>query len=278
MKRTSMTLAAIAVGMFCTSALPARASTLNASNWVESTFDASGNEGVNAFGAPAQSGSNIVAAMPTDSTNWAYSAGGGGQGYEAVEHLAAVSGPSVGDLSGKPGIGATFNLYDSNIANGAAFTTSDFGGELDGSGNPSEQMLLYVKSSTVNDPAASAYGGLSEWWYNASKINVTTMSNGVSTSIAADFSDLSHWTDIAGQSADSSPAETSAFSDTLAQVTSSGLSFGSGNFYSDGFGFSQGGTGTITLTSFAVPEPTSLGLLMLGGLSLLRRRRVRCVV
>ncbi len=273
MKRTSMTLAAVAAGLFCASALPARASLLDASNWREKAFNSTGVESYNVFGAPAQSGSDIVAPMPTDSANWAYSAGGGGDGYEAVEHLSGYQGPFVGDLSGKPGMAATFNLYDSNIASGAAFTTSDFGGELDGSGNPAERILPYLKSTTVADPAATAYGNLSEWWYTGDIVNVTSMANGVSTSIAADFTDLSRWRDIAGQSANSSPAETAAFQATLGQITSLGLSFGSGNFYSDGFGFSQGGTGTITLTSFAVPEPTSLGLLMLGGLPLLRRRR-----
>ena len=66
--------------------------------WLESTFTSAGVEGVNAFGAPTVSGGHLVGVVPTDSTDWAYS-NGGGQGYEAVEHL------SVADYNGN-GAGA----------------------------------------------------------------------------------------------------------------------------------------------------------------------------
>ncbi|MGD0461843.1 MAG: PEP-CTERM sorting domain-containing protein [Tepidisphaeraceae bacterium] len=250
--------------------------------WLESTFDAGGTEGVNAFGAPTVSGGQLVGAVPTDTPTWPNSAGGG-QGYEAVEHLSVANyggngagayyaGNLLGNLTAKTGLTATFSLSDSLIPAGQAFTASEFGGE-DAQGN--QGIRLYFKSSTANDPGAPAYGGLSEWWYSPSPALVTGLSNGDAATLTADFTNLSGWSEIQGLSASSSPTETAAFESALSQVTSLGLSFGSGTYYSDGFGFNTGGTASINLDSIntTVPEPASFSLLGIGALALLRRRR-----
>ena len=243
--------------------------------WVESTFDSGGNEGVNAFGAPTVSGGFLVGVIPTD-TPTRPSSDGGGQGYEDVEHVAAATayagsyynGSLLGDLTGKTGFTATFSLTNSTITAGAPFIASEFGGET---GAKPGGVRLYFKDSNYVDPDAPEYG-ISEWWYNPNPALVTSMNNGAETTVTADFTNLSGWSDIDGVSASAEPA---AFETALGGVTSSGLSLGSGNFFSDGFGFNTGGTASINVDSISttVPEPASLGLISMAGLVLARRRR-----
>jgi hypothetical protein len=62
------------------------------------------------------------------------------------------------------------------------------------------------------------------------------------------------------------------FAAALSGVTRLGISFGSGNFFSDGFAFTGGGAADIQLddiSTFQTPEPGSLTLLvtMLAGLA-----------
>lgn len=103
--------------------------------------------------------------------------------------------------------------------------------------------------------------------------------------MTADLSDLAGWTDIGGLAANSSLAETAAFEAMLLNVSQAGLSFGSGNFYSDGFGFNSsiGGTGSATVYAFtetaAVALPSAAGMgfsvLALAGVGLLLRKKRR---
>jgi hypothetical protein len=250
-----------------------------ASYWLESTYDSAGNEGVNAFGAPSVSGGELIGAIPTD-TPTRPTSDGGGQGFEDVEHVAVSSGQAgapaqydgslLGDISGQTGLTATFSLSDSGITSGAPFTASEFGGET-GASVPG--VRLYFKNGNFVDPASPEYG-ISEWWYTPNPALVTSMQDGVETTLTADFTNLAGWTDIDGHSASTEPA---AFETALAGVTSLGLSLGSGNFYSDGFGFNTGSptTADIAVDSIntTVPEPASLSLLALGIPVLLRRRR-----
>lgn len=153
MRRNLLILAGVAAGAM---ALPVHADSLVATNWQEKAFYPAGAEGLQA-GAVSQLGSAIVGTIPTDATEWAYTPGGGGQGYNAIEHLNAFQGPLVGDLSGKTGISTTFSLEDSNISSGVAFTNSDFGGESSSSGAELNQVMIYLRG-TVSDPGGSAYG------------------------------------------------------------------------------------------------------------------------
>jgi hypothetical protein len=159
MKRAMLILAAASAVSAGAWASSARADNFTSQGWTERTFNSTGVEGTNAFGAPTATSSEVVGSMPTDSVDWAYS-NGGGQGYEAVEHLYATSGSVVGNLSGKTGMTATFSLDNSSITPSAAFITSDFGGELNGTGQESENVLLYFRSS-ASDPGDANYGNLS---------------------------------------------------------------------------------------------------------------------
>jgi hypothetical protein len=248
-----------------------------ASYWLESTFNSAGAEGVNAFGAPTVSSGQLIGAIPTDTANWPIAAGGG-QGYEAVEHLAVSSslsgadaqydGSLLGDLSAKTGLTATFSLNSSQIPSGTPFTASEFGGET---GAQVPGLRLYFKNGNYVDPESPEYG-VSEWWFTPNPALVTGLSNDTSTTLTADFTNPADWTDIDGHSGNTEPT---AFYTALSGVTSLGLSFGSGDFYSDGFGFNNGGTADIALDSIntTVPEPGTLSILGAGALMLMRRRK-----
>ncbi|HVX83323.1 MAG TPA: hypothetical protein VH253_00760 [Phycisphaerae bacterium] len=265
--------AAWAAGVGISSSL--QAEPLNATNWQEHAFSPGGTETWN--NTVTQSGSNLLAPMPTDTTAWDHSAGGG-QGYDAVEHVAITSGPVLGDLSSKTGFTVSFSLTNSDIAAHQMFTNADFAGETLGGAPDVKQVLLFLGSTGVSDPGEP----LSEWWYSPTAVSVTSMSNGDGVTISADFSNLSGWTNIGGINATS---DGTVFQDTLKDVTRIGLSFGSGTFYSDGFGFTGNGsaTGTVTVTAFdttpaATPLPASAwtGLSLLGILGLVvGRKRLR---
>jgi hypothetical protein len=121
-----------------------------------------------------------------------------------------------------------------------------------------------------------------EWWFDPSPAQVTSMLNGEDVTLTASF-DPSQWSNYYGHIGNENAAVTAEFYDALSGVTRLGLSFGSGYFYSDGFGFNTGGTAFLELDSInptggtPTPEPTTMVILAggLGVIALVRRRRAR---
>ena len=91
------------------------------------------------------------------------------------------------------------------------------------------------------------------------------MTNGDDVTFTVDFNPAD-WSNVYGHDGDSSAAETADFNSALAKVKYMGLSFGSGDFFADGFAFNTGGNAAINVSNFstsaggtiATPAPSSL--------------------
>jgi hypothetical protein len=252
---------------------------LSAADWTESTTDALGN--YSHTPAATQNGNGVTGPIQTDA-NQAF------PDFDVTNYIRtgsdfglASGGDSalLGDLSSFSGLSATFNISNSTLAAGAQFTSSEIVGETSPPGTPGSPTNSALR--LVFSGGGAAFGTLTdgnpnEWWFDPSPAVVTAMLNGVDVTSNAVF-DPSQWSNYDGIVGNSSPAATAQFDEALSDVTRLGLSFGSGNFFSDGFAFNTGGAATINLDAIAAtPEPGTFGLLLAGGAILLgaaRRKR-----
>jgi PEP-CTERM motif len=187
------------------------------------------------------------------------------------------NGTLLGDLSAKSGLTATFSLNNSTLAPGAPFQSSQFVGE-----GPTDSGNQYIFGSDTGQDIYTGTpspriglvftgGGADGEWWSTSGVTVTNINNGQGVTLTTTF-DPSAWSDVNGQNGATDPTD---FDAALSSVDRIGLSFGSGDFFADGFSFDTGGAASLQLDSIntTVPEPTSLSLLGVGALALLRRRR-----
>jgi hypothetical protein len=244
---------------------------LVAADWTDSSTNASGNY-THTPGA-TQNGSGVSGAIQTDAsqtspdnevTNYLRTGSDLGIGFGDTALL--------GDLSGFNGLTATFNITNNNLAAGAQFTSSEIVGELipGQTGSPTNSALRLV--FTGGAPIDNA-GTPNEWWFDGNPAVVTSMLNGVDVT-ANDPFDPALWSNYNGIIGNSSPDATAQFDAALSDVTRLGLSFGSGDFFSDGFAFNTGGTAAVSLDAIsATPEPGTFGLLLAGGAILLGAAR-----
>jgi hypothetical protein len=88
------------------------------------------------------------------------------------------------------------------------------------------------------------------------------MTNGNFVTLTEAF-DPSKWSNVNGKIG-TDPLVAGEFTGALSNVTMLGISFGSGYFFSNGFGFNTGGTASIQLSSIdtttAAPEPGAMGI------------------
>jgi hypothetical protein len=161
------------------------------------------------------------------------------------------------------------------LAAGAGFTSSEIVGE-EIPGDPSAPSNAALRLVFTGGAPIDASGTPNEWWFDPSAAVVTSMLNGVDVTVNDPF-DPALWSNYNGIVGNSSAEATAQFEDALSDVTRLGLSFGSGDFFSDGFAFNTGGTASINLDSIdatsATPEPGTFGLLLAGGAILLGAAR-----
>jgi hypothetical protein len=261
--------------------------------WAESMTDSTG-----FYNSPDSntniSGGVLIAPIPTDASLIS-------PDNEVVNYVrtrtdlpgaaANYNGVFLGDISGTTGLTSTFSVFNGTMAQGQPFTSSQFVGEGTGpqltappdandplgysynSGTPTPS-IRFVFTGGTTDVNANGAGDMepNEWWSATSAANLTSMTNGVNTSITAAF-DPSQWTNVDGK-AGNDPLVAGQFQSALTDVQYLGLSFGSGFFYSDGWGFDTGGNAFLVVDSInSVPEPASLSLVAVGAIGLLRRRR-----
>jgi len=253
--------------------------TLNALYWADASTDASGNYNTESPRA-TQSGNYVVGVIPTDANQ-------NSPNNDVVNYFRTVSdlpGASaayndvlLGDLSLVTSLSVTFNLFDSALPLGAPFPASALVGETyPGEVGSNASVRLMFLGGTYVDPH---YGvAPNEWWSNPTAAYVTSMDNGQDVTLTVPL-DPSLWSNYYGRMGNSTGASV-WFYDALADVTRLGLSFGSGDFFSDGFAFNTGGTAQIEIESISVtssrvaPEPATF--VLFGGafcvLALLRRR------
>lgn len=265
--------------------------------WAESWTDST-----DTYQSPDQTknvvvGGQLVASIPTDGNP-------DSPDIEVVNYVrtrsdlpgasAYYSGSLLGNLSGTGELTATFSLNNSALAPGEQFQASEFVGEGTGpqmtsppdlndpsgytynSGTPSPQLRLVFTGSTpdlTDDPSGNTPN---EWWSTGSNaVFATSIDNGQDVTLTVSF-DPSDWSNYDGKNGALSPAYTNDFNTALSDVSLLGISFGSGDFYSDGFSFdTPGGIASLDVSNIStvVPEPASFSVLGLGALALLRRRR-----
>jgi hypothetical protein len=266
-------MSAATVAALLVAAAAARAESFTDSSvsayWGESWTDAA-----STYHSPDQtvvsvSGGALISSIPTDAVQTA-------PDNEVVNYVrtgsnlagagAYYNGTLLGDLSGRSAVSATFSLNNSTLAAAAPIAGSTLVGETyTGEPAPNEAIRLYFAGpDTYNDA----------WFSNPAAVLATSMNNGQAATLTVDL-DPSQWSNMNGQLGTDVPA---AFASALSDVTRLGLAFGSGYFYSDGFGFNTGGTASVQLDSIdttPAPEPASVALLGLGAVGLLARRRRR---
>jgi hypothetical protein len=247
----------------------AHAGALNPSYWAEGSTDSSGN--YSPFSPQATlSGNSVLGYIPTDTNSpdndvinyFRTSTAMAGSAYDGIY---------LGDLSGQSGLTATFSLYDSALDPGAPFLASDIVGETyPGEVGSNASIRLMFMGGYLPDGITP-----NEWWSNPGSVSVTSMNNGQAVTLSVAF-DPSQWSNYNGQVGSTDAAE---FQEALSGVTRLGLSFGSGYFFSDGFGFDTGGTAYLQLDAIdATPEPGTFAILA-AGLSLIAAfacRKARC--
>jgi hypothetical protein len=260
---------------------PVQAEIVNAADWTESTTDASGNYPV--YAAVTQVGNGVTGPIATnaiqsspdsDVTNYIRTGSDFGAGLPS-----GGDSTLLGNLSGYAGLSATFSISNSTLGAGVQFTSPEIVGETVPPGAPGSPTNSAVR--LVFSGGGAAFGTLTdgnpnEWWFDPSPAVVTSMLNGVDVTLNSVF-DPSLWSNYDGIVGNASPAATAQFNEALSDVTRLGLSFGSGDFFSDGFAFDTGGTATINLDAIdatsATPEPGTFGLLLAGGVILLGAAR-----
>jgi hypothetical protein len=253
---------------------------LDAAYWAEGSTDSTGNYHPFAPGA-TQSGSAVIGGIPTDSSQNApdnevvnfFRTGTSLPGADS-----AYGGVLLGNLTGYTGLTATFSLNNSTLAPGASFEASQIVGETYPGqvGSNAGLRLMFMRGYLPDGVTPN------EWWSNPISAQVTSMHNGEDVTLTVSF-DPSQWSNYYGHVGSESAGVTAQFYDALSGVTRLGLSFGSGYFFSDGFGFNTGGTAFIELDSInptgpaPIPEPATTGILAggLGVIALLRRKRAR---
>ena len=256
------------------------AATINPAYWADATTDAAGNY----TNSPAafQVGNSVAGVIPTDAVqtdptldviNYFRTIGQNGAST-------AYNGTLLGNLTGYTGLTATFRINDDALAAGAAFAASSVVGETyPGQVGSNAGIRLMFMGGYLSD------GTPNEWWSRGTVAYVTSMMNGQDVTLTVDF-DPSSWSNYYGHVGTDSPDITNEFDTALAGVTRLGLSFGSGDFFSNGFAFNNGGAANIQLDSIgtlggspvpspsSTPEPATLTLLggALVGLGLFRRQ------
>jgi hypothetical protein len=251
---------------------------LTGAYWAESSSDASGTYTYNSSLA-TQNGSAVRGAIPTNSSlNSDPNASDNNvvMYFRTDTDLAgaanAYNGVLLGNLSGNTGLTATFSLNNSALSAGQLLPASDVVGDTyPGQGGNNAALRLMFMGGFLPD------GTPNEWWSDSAAAYVTSMGNGQDVTLTTVF-DPALWSNYNGQIGNTDAGE---FNAALDNVTRLGLSFGSGYFFSNGFGFDTG-TGTtayiqldsISPTPSAVPEPSSF--LLVGGaavvLAALRKR------
>lgn len=268
----SVSAAAVAAVLFAVTAASGETFTSNSVNgyWGESWTDASGSYNSPDLSQVAVSGGKLVAGIPTDAVQTA-------PDNEVVNYVrtgsnlagaaAYYDGVLLGNLTGKTALSATFSLNNSTLAGGASIPGSALVGETYvGQPAPNEAIRLYFAGAdTYNDA----------WFSNPSAVLATSLNNGQLVTLAVDL-DPAQWSNMNGQLGTNVPTQ---FAAALSGVTRLGLAFGSGYFFSDGFGFNTGGTASVQLDSIGtlpeVPEPASLAVLGAGAMGVMVRRRRR---
>lgn len=244
------------------------AATLYPAYWAESSTDASGNYNYNLPLATGSIGGPLSGSIPTDASS-------GSPGNDLVNYFrtdtdlagTAYDGSLLGNLSGATSLTATFSINDSALDPGAPFDASDIIGSNAG-------IRLMFMGGYLGD------GTPNEWWSNPTAAYVTSMNNGQSVTLTVAF-DPSLWSNYYGHVGNSGAEYTTEFGDALTGVTRLGLSFGSGDFFSNGFGVDTGGNASIQLdsigTTSSTPEPSTFGILAgaLAAMAALRRKATR---
>jgi hypothetical protein len=249
--------------------------------WAENNL--AGNEGVNAYGAPPiYSGyltGYLPAATPTPAISDAEHEANEDQTSEDVERVAvpapvasadaSYGGTFLVDLFGKAAPTGALKLASDNIATDDPLAASKIVAQSDES---LPESRVHFQESNQDVPDASESGD-SEWWYNSKPAPVAAVDEDDTAISSGDISDLGSWSDIDGHSVSSEPV---VLETVLAGVTPSGISLGSGTFYSDGLGFSAGGRTAVKLDSISIiPKPAVAALLAIGATALIIRQRRR---
>ncbi len=271
------TLALVAFAAVGSAASVGFADVVSAAYWGESYTDSSGN-----YNSPVVNGTVnggvLSAPIQTDATSAA-------PDNDVVNYLrtrsdipgatSAYFGTLLGNLSGQASVTATFNISNSALTPGQQFTLSQLVGETGGN-DPGIRLTF---TGALAPTSSDSLGAANQWWSEDAAI-VTSMTNGNDVTLTVDFNPAD-WTNVYGHQGDSSAAETADFNSALAKVKYMGLSFGSGDFYADGFAFNTGGDAAINVSSFstgpsggsiAVPAPSSLWscVSLLAGMGLYR--------
>jgi hypothetical protein len=172
-------------------------------------------------------------------------------GTPEVESL--YDGSLIGNLSSKTAITATFRLNLSTPA-GSTLDPSQLWYSTPGS-LPTVRFLI-----EAYDPALYAGTGVTpdlHWWSNPGAVTLTSMANGQDYTLTVNL-DPSLWSDDYGLNGANDVA---GFDYTLANVLDSGLSFGAGSGFQNGFALMPDVTGSFDLKemdTLPVPEPTTM--------------------
>jgi len=248
--------------------------------WAESNTDASGN-----YISPDQNtsvtGNALVAPIPTDANQ----ATPDNDVVNYVRTRTDLTGAStqyngtlLGNLSGQASLTATFSLNESALGANSPFTSADFVGEgaPPTSPIPIPSLRLVFTGSTAQTANGDAGASPNEWWSTAG-VEGTAMLNGQDVTLTVNF-DAADWSNYYGHNGTESPAFTTDFENALSSVEYLGISFGSGDFFSDGFAFDTGGTASLDLSSIntapavstPLPAPLWSGMTLIGTLGLVR--------
>ncbi len=260
----------------------------SAAYWGESYTDSSGN-----YNSPVVNGTVnggvLSAPIATDATSSA-------PDNDVVNYLrtrsdipgatSAYFGTLLANLSGQGSVTATFNISNSALTPGQQFALGQLVGETGGN----DPSLRFTFTGALAPTSSDSVGAANQWW-SKDAVAVTSMTNGDDVTFTVDFNPAD-WSNVYGHDGASSAAETADFNSALAKVKYMGLSFGSGDFFADGFAFNTGGNAALNMSSFytspsggsvPVPAPSSLWSLvtLLGSMGLYRsikrsRRSAAC--